>query len=496
MPEIANVASGDIYKTAQPQKNISLADMLNLQKSSYELSKLKELYPAMIAGEQARSKKSQIEANLAEQIAPLEVKTKEQSTESSKIDLLTKTQQTIANGYISKIFDPMVVEAAKDPTKIDKNKLVQNITKWGIQQGQEAGIDQQTAVKLIQPYIDIAQNDPAHLQDYLKQRHILGLTPESRTSALTPSGIAVNTGAGGQTVNTNPFSNVPQGQAIPGTQYEQQIPKQIVDVKGNKYIVNNEGKLIQVGTGQESMQPNANVNPAHPKLVQIDKTFDYTGPGGSQMQLNDYQTPLYENGQKEFSANTAQQAQSKEQLQNINGVYENLGAAFGNKPAQILRGGVRGVFGSETADKLEKNIMRVYLSNADTFGKAATDQARADQQVVSGSKDITEGALKDIISRAGAVAYAQDAYTKGLKQFRDKYGEVNGSIHTNNYKSTFMSNYDTRIFQMDSIAISSLPEVKKKEEISRIYNSIPKDQRKEFDQKYENIHRLEQGKFQ
>ena len=37
---------------------------------------------------------------------------------------------------------------------------------------------------------------------------------------------------------------------------------------------------------------------------------------------------------------------------------------------------------------------------------------------------------------------------------------------------------------------------KKKEEISRIYNSIPKDQRKEFDQKYENIHRLEQGKFQ
>ena len=213
MPEIANVASGDIYKTAQPQKNISLADMLNLQKSSYELLKLKELYPAMIAGEQARSKKSQIEANLAEQIAPLEAKTKEQSTESSGIDLNTKKQAAIANGYVSKIFDPMVVEAAKDPTKIDKNKLVQNITKWGIQQGQEAGIDQQTAVKLIQPYIDIAQNDPAHLQDYLKQRHILGLTPESRTSALTPSGIAVNTGAGGQTVNTNPFSNVPQGQA-------------------------------------------------------------------------------------------------------------------------------------------------------------------------------------------------------------------------------------------------------------------------------------------
>lgn len=62
MPEIANVASGDIYKNAQQQKNLTLADMLNISKSNYELSKLKELYPSMIAEQQAKSETAQTQA--------------------------------------------------------------------------------------------------------------------------------------------------------------------------------------------------------------------------------------------------------------------------------------------------------------------------------------------------------------------------------------------------------------------------------------------------
>jgi len=45
-------------------KGMSLSDMLNIQKSSYELSKIKELYPAMIAGEQSRSKSAEIESQI------------------------------------------------------------------------------------------------------------------------------------------------------------------------------------------------------------------------------------------------------------------------------------------------------------------------------------------------------------------------------------------------------------------------------------------------
>jgi len=205
-------------------KGMSLADMLNIQKSSYELSKMKELYPSMISEQQARSRTAQVGADIAEQTGPLEVQTKKQTTESGGIDLATKKQTAIANGYVSKIFDPLIVNAAKNPDSVDKNKLVEDVRKWGLQQGKEAGIDEAKSLELIQPYIDIAQNNPGQLQDYLKQRHILGLTPQSRTGALAPSGIQVSTGAGGATVNTNPFAGMREGQAIPGTTFIQQLP--------------------------------------------------------------------------------------------------------------------------------------------------------------------------------------------------------------------------------------------------------------------------------
>ena len=130
-------------------KGMSLADMLNIQKSSYELSKMKELYPTIISEQQAKSKIAQIGANTAEQTSPLEIQSKKQTPESGGIDLATKKQNSIANGYVSKIFDPMVVAAAKDPNSVDKNKLVQDITKWGLQQGRESGIDEAKSMELI-----------------------------------------------------------------------------------------------------------------------------------------------------------------------------------------------------------------------------------------------------------------------------------------------------------------------------------------------------------
>lgn len=58
-------ADVSIFGNLNTQKPMSLADMLNISKSSYELSKLKELYPAMIAGEQARSETAQTQARIA-----------------------------------------------------------------------------------------------------------------------------------------------------------------------------------------------------------------------------------------------------------------------------------------------------------------------------------------------------------------------------------------------------------------------------------------------
>ena len=49
MPELSNVASSDIYKSAETPKGMSLADMLNISRSSLALQKEKELYEPLLA---------------------------------------------------------------------------------------------------------------------------------------------------------------------------------------------------------------------------------------------------------------------------------------------------------------------------------------------------------------------------------------------------------------------------------------------------------------
>ena len=58
-------ADTSIFGNLQAPKGMSLSEMLGIQKSQYELSKLKELYPAMISKEQALSKTAGIESEKA-----------------------------------------------------------------------------------------------------------------------------------------------------------------------------------------------------------------------------------------------------------------------------------------------------------------------------------------------------------------------------------------------------------------------------------------------
>jgi hypothetical protein len=181
----------------------------NIATSEQALKKAKTTFGSDVARNKAESEKAVIE------------------TELKGMEASTKKQQAIGAGFISQIYNPLVQKAAKDPSLLtadERKKLVDDTMEWGMRQGAEAGVDKATTARLVQPYLDIAQKNPEQLGDYLKSRHILSLSPETRTAATTPSGIPVNTGAGGYTAATNPYAGVPQGQPIPGTQFTQQLP--------------------------------------------------------------------------------------------------------------------------------------------------------------------------------------------------------------------------------------------------------------------------------
>jgi len=169
-------------------KPMSLSDMLGMASSLQTYQKQQELFPSQIAAGKAAARTAEAQAGGAE------------------MELAQKKQNAIASRYVSMINNPLIVAAEQNPNAVDKVKLAESLKKWGVQQGEEAGVDKATSEKLTQPYVDLALNNPAALRTYLKERHITGLDAGARTATV---GMApqVTTNAAGQLIRVNPITN-------------------------------------------------------------------------------------------------------------------------------------------------------------------------------------------------------------------------------------------------------------------------------------------------
>jgi hypothetical protein len=222
-----------------PVKGTSLAEMMGMAQSAQALQQAKQLNPLQIEQAQLGLKKSTAELQTAEAAAKVAKELTEPhifkgiaesetagNTATLKRMELAQTQATkIHNGQISLLNNPLVVKAELDPRSVNPDDLVKLAKENAKMQAKNAGIDDPFRIaELSQPYIEMAKNDPGQFRAFLKQQHIAGLDAAAKQTALTPSGIAVNTGAGGYVANTNPFAQQGQGQQIPGTGYTQQLP--------------------------------------------------------------------------------------------------------------------------------------------------------------------------------------------------------------------------------------------------------------------------------
>jgi len=195
-------------KTPEP---MSLADMVNLGRSATALKKEQALLEPGIEAGKATSRKAQAEAT------------------SSEMDLASKKQQAIASRYVSMINNPTVIKAERDPSSVNRKELADAIQQWGVQQGEETGVDQATALKLTKPYVDLALQKPEALRTYLKERHIAGLDAGARTSAV---GIVpqYTTNAAGEIVAITPPTgemSVPGQNNMPASLSMQGAPNQV-----------------------------------------------------------------------------------------------------------------------------------------------------------------------------------------------------------------------------------------------------------------------------
>jgi hypothetical protein len=250
LAEMMNLAG-----SAQAYRQAEQINPLTVQRSAAELQRLQQLMPEEYRRSIAEANLLKLRLMFQKKQPSQESQHQKQATSSAestaerdRLNLLAQKQKQIANSQISMINNPLVIAAEKNPTAANKEALVNLVMQNGMTMARDLNIKPDEAKSLLQPYIDIAANDPGNLRGYFKQRHIQGLDESARTSALSPSGVNVSTGTQSQITSTNEFSAVPVGQAVTGTNVKLELMpnEQLVqDTQGNNFIASkdNQGRI-------------------------------------------------------------------------------------------------------------------------------------------------------------------------------------------------------------------------------------------------------------
>jgi hypothetical protein len=246
---IQGMSLGEMLNTARGAQAYQQAQQINpveLQTAQQQLLRLQQLTPEEVA-------RAQAEANVATQTqqprirsAEAGAQTAETGAQSSQLDFANKQVNAVAGRLTSLINNPLIIASEQNPQAVNPTQLMGIVKKYGEEQASALGIPKEKADQLLQPYLEQATTNPAGIRQFLKDKLLSTLDQGSRIGAMQPSGIGINTGAGGATVQTGQFGPYAPGQVLPGTMYEQQIPptQQIVTPTGQTQLL---GPMSQRG---------------------------------------------------------------------------------------------------------------------------------------------------------------------------------------------------------------------------------------------------------
>jgi len=250
-----------------------------------------------------------------------------------------------------------------------------------------------------------------------------------------------------------------------------------------------------LGGGQGQVTPSAPETKPMPKLIQEDTSMNYTGPANP-LNLNKFQEESYAKGKTNVTEANMAVKSVKDLQQSVRKVEEYMGSATGSGLVQKLQAGGKWAWGNPELDTLVKNVAQVQARNASIMGLDKTDASRDLNSKLSGSEKIDPQALAGVMQQVKAEATAAELYTAGLNKFVEKRGDVNGYIQQQKFQNKWAEHYDPRIFQVDNVAQSNLPEPEKEAKIKDITSRMSKDDFAKYKEDRLVIHRLAKGLYQ
>jgi len=537
LSEMLNLARG-----AQEYQQAQQLNPLAVQRAAAELSRLQQLTPEELSRARSQAAQAETEADVAAKTsapritsATAAASSAESTAEQDRLKLFKQKQKLISDSQISLINDELVIAAEKNPTEASKTQLVNLFKKRGLQLAKDLGINPDEAMNLLQPYLDIAANDPGSARAFLKQRHIQGLDDAARTTVLQPSGVGVTSGTESKVISTNEFGATPVGTAIPGTTIQQQLmlnEELVQDTQGNNFIASkdNQGRITirPVTTAPSAAPAVAPAAPAAaPAAPAVSAPNAVVAPKPSAMSQNAAQVqastnlpdfsqpvpprfPVRQAGQPVFNLQQGEADAQKSgsefvrnvvaQRNTIAPVRSNLEKIMTQTDQLLAKQGFQAGKGLQIEQYLTK------LVDDSEYKELSKQLANVQKSLIGENPQAlsTDAGKQMIAASTGSETYPPKVLQKIVVQLHgemenrdrqgiaaDKYARRFGESNMASFTQMWNNNADNKVFEL-----MSLPKLIKDPQMrAKMANEIigyPKnsEQRKVFEQKYLNIQKL------
>ena len=489
-------ADASIYGSIQAPKGMSLSEMLGIQKSQYELSRLKELYPAMISKEQALSKTAEIESRIKEKTEPFtvrgaeaEVLGKEATSNASQID----TMQKHFNNIVKQNKD---LQDKKDLTKADIIKAYTKTWENG------PGAHNPAFLKQTLAGLDGLPENPTktQLDLFLTQNNLKTLTAQEAFEKQYPSTTLTN--IGGKVVPLA-AGNAAIAVQTPGTQVGEGVKTGIApqltgvgEIKGE--YEQNKG-FTPFGTTDGTTGGTTSGSTSNTGTTPTPKQSLITGETPV---INVKGIPQYTVTQADNAAVARKEKQSYAEVKNlvdasdrsINTAESVLTAAAGNKPEQLIRNLRKGAIGNTNLEVLTKSLADLTVRQSALMG-VKSDAGAEEIAKTQANPDMTVGGVLYAINRVKDTNRAFNEYLNAVKIYEEKRGVDTANANHQQFQKDWARNYDSKIFALMNIHDSNKSEDEKKEDVKKLFTGMSKEKLIKFKEKAKNIEAFINGDY-
>lgn len=489
-------ADASIYGSSQAPKGMSLGEMLGIAKSQYELSKLQELYPAMIKKEQSLSDVAEIEARIKQKTEPFTVR-------GAEAEVLGKeaTSNTSQLANVQGHFNNIINKNSDLMKKSDLNK--DDIVK-GFTQSWKDGPNANNPAALMQALKDLPEKaTPTQYKAWLTQKQLQTLDAQQQFEKQYPATTQTNLGGKIAPLTTgNPLIAIQQpGQQV-GEGVKTGIAPQLTgvqDVQGEY----KDGVFTPFGTtggttgGTQTNTGTPNVLKEPPAGTSKQSLITGETPVITTSGIPQYTKPQADNAavaRKEKQGYAEVKGLVDASDRSINTAESVLTAAAGSKPEQLIRNLKKGALGNTNVEVLTKSLADLTVRQAAIMG-VKSDAGAEEIAKTQANPDMTVGGVIYAINRVKDTNRAFNDYLKAVETYEGKRGVDTANANHPQFTKEWAKNYDSKIFALKNIYDSNMSKEKKEDFVKKLFTGMSKKQVDDFRTKAKNIDALISGDY-